>query len=253
MALMVDIRRLKPQSARVTVGDLDFEIRTPTIDRAELFFEALAGVEIEKVVAPVVGLIRRVMAKMKGGGADADKLREVVTRKMADAAARGADAAEIDAIKEDGIRQINAIAEQRLESMFSLIEGEAEAVIAILRPVLGKSLGPTLRECVIAILDTEGMRRMLTAPTVIGDKEGPAPLSVKGDADVERDGDGMYMGSSAVRVWIKQSCTLPQAVHVITTAIRVADFASLGKLLGGLTGPAETPPEEQGNPAATVA
>ena len=130
------------------------------------------------------------------------------------------------------------------EELMKLIRAHAGPVIEAMRPILLK-LGQALRTVVIAVLDTRSTRRALVTPP----PGGRAPLELEAEGkDIETDSDGVYLGSRAVRVFLREQVTLKQAVHILLAAIEVNDVkGSLGNLFAGLM-----PTESAEEPAAPV-
>jgi hypothetical protein len=143
-----------------------------------------------------------------------------------------------------------------VDDVFGLIKANAESLIATLRPILGKQLAPALKGAVIAVLDTNATRRALTAPLPASEgptdpKNTPLGIAASDDGDVERDDDGVYLGSRLVRAYLREEVTIAQAVVIVVEAMRVNDFrGALGNLWVGLT--ASTPaPEDKEAPKVT--
>lgn len=138
--------------------------------------------------------------------------------------------------------------------VFALIKANAEDLIATVRPLLGKQLAPALKGAVIAVLDTLATRKALTAPLPLAaggtpdPKNTPLGVAAADDGDVERDDDGVYLGSRLVRAYLREEVTLAQAVVIVVEAMRVNDFrGALGNLWVGLTA-SEPAPEEKEAP-----
>lgn len=144
-----------------------------------------------------------------------------------------------------------------VSDVFTLIKNNAETLIATVRPIIGKQLAPALKGAVIAVLDTHATRKALTTPyppedgRPVDPTNTPLGIAANDDGDVERDEDGVYLGSRIVRAFLREEVTLAEAVAIVIEAMRVNDFrGSLGNLLGGLT--AGTPAPEEAE-APTVA
>lgn len=144
--------------------------------------------------------------------------------------------------------------------VFALIKNNAESLIATVRPIIGKQLAPALKGAVIAVLDTHATRKALTTPyppeegRPIDPTNTPLGIAASDDSDVERDEDGVYLGSRIVRAFLREEVTLAEAVAIVVEAMRVNDFrGSLGNLLGGLTASTPAPEEAEAPTVATKA
>lgn len=144
--------------------------------------------------------------------------------------------------------------------VFTLIKDNAESLIATARPILGQQLAPALKGAVIAVLDTHATRKALTTPYPPGEGQAVDPtntalgIAATDDGDIERDDDGVYLGSRLVRAYLREEVTLAEAVAIVVEAMRVNDFrGSLGNLLGGLTASTPAPEEAEAPTVATKA
>ena len=109
-------------------------------------------------------------------------------------------------------------------------------LVAAARPVLGSQFGPAVESAAIACLDTRALRKKLTA--------GENPVLKPSDAEADTDDDGTFIGCSAVRAWVKEELTTRQAVHVLTSAIKMIDVVgSVGNLVGALMPEGDETPE----------
>lgn len=231
MAVIPGLSDLMPKSEKVQIGTVVLTMHEATIDRAELLFQAVAGLELERLIQPISGLFS---GGLKAALAMADKAEKTKKTDKGD----------------DETDETDKGDEKKKDSagILSILEQNADAIIQAVRPLLGKQLAPALRSIAIAMLDTPSTRKaLITAPP-----EGEPPLKLIDAADIETDDDGVYLGSRAVRAWIRQSMTLRQGVQVVLTGLRVNDIAgAVGNLVTGLIPSADAEVAPADKPAPT--